>query len=277
MIHRKIDLTEDGRVYLLTYVHQRSAELYDNAGSWQPDLRPAVLILPGGAYMFCSDREGEPVAMPFLAAGFNAFVLYYSVGEYSKFPAPLDDVSRAIWEIRKHSKEWYTDPDKIAVGGFSAGGNLAAMIGTQWNTKGLAERLGIPEGGNKPNAIFPCYALTGTDRGMMKMSNLEDIPLGAIFAENAKELNVYKYVGTHTPPAFIWHTFEDDLLDVNNALKLAEAYNQHNIPFELHIYQFGRHGTSINTDLTAYRRPQPVNVASWVPLCINWLKALFDF
>jgi acetyl esterase/lipase len=275
MLHKKINLTEDGRVYLLTYVHHRSTEWFGDR-SWQPDTRPAVLILPGGAYSFCSDREAEPVAMPFLTAGFNAFVLYYSIGEHSKFPAPLEDVSRAIWEIRKNSKEWHVDPNKIAVGGFSAGGNLTAMIGTRWNTKGLVERLGMPEGANKPNAIFPCYALTSMEPCMTK-GNVEGLPLGAMMTETPEEVNVYQYVGEHCPPAFIWHTFEDDLLTADNALKLAGAYNAHKIPFELHIYQYGQHGISINTDLSSYRLPQPVNVASWVPLCINWLKALFDF
>jgi dipeptidyl aminopeptidase/acylaminoacyl peptidase len=111
----------------------------------------------------------------------------------------------------------------------------------------------------------------------MIKQNIEGLPLGTLITETPKEVNVYKYVGEHCPPAFIWHTFEDDLLTADNALKLAGAYNLHKIPFELHIYQHGQHGTSINTDLSSYRLPQPVNVASWVPLCINWLKALFDF
>jgi acetyl esterase/lipase len=279
MIHEKIDLSEDGRVYMKTYIHDRSSQLWDNVGQWQPDLRPSVLVLPGGAYQYCSDREAEPVVFPFLTAGFNAFVLFYSVAEHSVFPFPLEDVSRAVWEIRKHKETWQIDQDKIAVGGFSAGGNLAAMLGTQWNTPGLAEKLDIPKGGNKPNAIFLCYALTGIESHMLKAPpadpGVKFTPPGAIMAQNTEQLNVFRYVSKNASPAFIWHSLEDEQLSIDNPLLLVQAYAKNNIPFELHIFQHGRHGTSINTDLSSYGQEQPVNVASWVPLCINWLKALF--
>src|SRR5690554_5099502 len=100
--------------------------------------RPAVLICPGGAYQFTSDREAEPVAMRFAAAGFHAFVLRYRVAP-SKHPKALLDVSRAMWIIRENAIQWNVDPDSIAVCGFSAGGHLAGSLGVFWQEDHIKE------------------------------------------------------------------------------------------------------------------------------------------
>ena len=154
MLHESINFTDDGRVNMRTYVHDRTCD-----GTALPK-RPAIVVLPGGAYAYLSDKEGEPVALTFMKEGYNTFVLNYSVGEESVFPNPLDEVSSAIWMIRQHAEEWGSDPDAIVVMGFSAGAGVAALAATQWNTPGLTERLGIPEGGNKPNAAVIAYGGT---------------------------------------------------------------------------------------------------------------------
>jgi Esterase/lipase len=276
MIHKKINLTDDGCVFMTTYIHERSERKWHPIGEWQPDLRPVIIILPGGAYRYCSDREAEPVVLPFFAAGFNAFILNYSLGEECIFPVPLEDISKAIYEVRKNAREWFIDPDKIAVGGFSAGAALTTMIGTQWNTKGLAERLGIPEGENKPNALLVGYGLTCMDDPSINMPK-PYVEVGAIVKQNPDELNTYQYVGEHTPPAFIWHTTEDELVSYKHALKFVESLDKYNIPFELHIFEKGYHGLSISTDLTAYGYDHPINVEQWVPMCIKWMRNLFKF
>jgi acetyl esterase/lipase len=274
MLHKKIVLRDHGRVYMNTYVQSRSRQIWDNVGAWQPKKRPAVLILPGGAYQYCSDREAEPVVFPFLAAGFNAFVLYYSVADDSLWPAPLEDVSRAVFMIREHAEDWNIDPNKIAVGGFSAGGNLAGLLGTQWNREGLCERLGIPAGGNQPNAIFLSYALSSMEQ---KLNTLGDMPLGKLMENPVDELNTWKYVGKHTPPTFIWHTGEDELLSPMQAMLFAQACVQHSVSCEFHLYEFGRHGLSLSTDLTAYGLEHPTNVQTWVELILPWLRQHFSF
>ena len=88
--------------------------------------RPAMLILPGGAYQYCSDREADPVAFAYLKAGYQVFILRYSVAENCAWPAPLMDYDQAMGIIRNKAEEWNVYPDKIAVLGFSAGGHLAA-------------------------------------------------------------------------------------------------------------------------------------------------------
>lgn len=102
--------------------------------------RPAVLIFPGGGYYVTSDREAEPIAMAYLAEGYNAFILRYSVGKESSFKAALIDAEEAIAHERENADEWNTDQNKIAVIGFSAGGHVAASLGTM--------------GKNRPNALI---------------------------------------------------------------------------------------------------------------------------
>jgi acetyl esterase/lipase len=272
VIHKKIYLSEDNKAYLVTYIHDRYKQEWEDVGNWIPEARPAVLILPGGGYAYCSEREGEPVVYPFLCAGYNAFYLVYRTGDDSFYPNPLDDAAKAVWEIRRNAKEWGISPDKIAVGGFSAGGNLASVLGTQWHRGDLEERLGIPKGGSKPNAMIISY-------GAVSFGNAPPVntKAGAITRQRPAELNSVDFIDEHTPPAFIWHTMEDEKVPVSGALILANKCLEKKVPFELHIYQNGRHGLSLNTDLTAYGMKPAVNVDTWVPLCIKWLNNLFDF
>jgi len=270
MLHEKIYINEDKKAYLVTYIHDHYEQEWENVGNWLPKKRPAILMLPGGGYAYCSDREGEPTVYPFLCAGYDAFYLIYHTGDESIYPNPLEDVAKAVWEIRKNAEEWSIDSQKIAVGGYSAGGNLASMLGTQWHRGDLEKRLGIPTGGSKPNAMILCY--TNVDN-----KNLMNSELGAIIKQGTLEINSVNYVDKNTPPVFIWHTTEDEKVPVTNALRFAEKCHENKVPFELHIYEKGQHGLSLNTDLTAYKMDHPVNVDTWVQLCINWLNSLFSF
>lgn len=276
MIHERINLSEDGKVYMVTYIHEYYEPFWENEQSWQPELRPAIIFAPGGAFRKCTPKAGDPMAVNFLTAGFNVFVLYYSVGEDALYPQILEDASKAMWTVRKNAEKWRIDPDKIAMGGFSAGGCLSSMLGTQWNMLGLCERLGIPEGGNRPNAIILGYAPVCFDDPDAKAGNTKLEP-GALMKQNPPEINTYKMVGKHTPPAFIWHTYEDEKVPCCNSLYFANACNKNGIPFELHIFQHGKHGLNTATDLSLYGQEIPTNTEYWIPLCINWLRKLFNF
>ena len=72
-----------------------TAYLQDAGGEFIFDKRPAIIILPGGGYAMCSDREADPVAMAYLKAGYQAFVLRYTVGKVVNLslihiPSPRD-------------------------------------------------------------------------------------------------------------------------------------------------------------------------------------------
>lgn len=239
-----ISLNSNPNVNLKAYVLDNSVEL-SNAR-----IRPAVLIFPGGGYRVCSDREAEPVAMAYLAQGFNAFILTYSLNENAAFPKPLNDAEAALELIRNNSSEWGIDPGKIAVCGFSAGGHLAAALGTMGRLRPNALILGYPcilasmgEGGVHPSPIPSCD----------------------------------EYVDDKTPPAFIFHTFEDELVPVENSIRFSEALNKARVPFEMHIFQRGCHGLSMANELTSSGLQRFVNsdVAKWFDLSVCWLNNLF--
>lgn len=269
MLHEKINLTADGSAYLVTYVHDQYTQEWEDVGNWLPDKRPAIIIFPGGGYSYCSDREAEPIAFPFLNAGYCVFTLFYRIGSQSAFPAPLNDAAHAVALVRKNSNKWGIDPNKIAIGGFSAGGNLSSILGTQWH-RGIAEKLGYQASEIKPNALILAYAPTLKPEQPYKN-------LGTMMTNPPLEFASTDYVDSNTPPSFIWHTVHDEKVSVNNSLSFARKCFDNNVPFELHIFEHGRHGLSLNTPLTAYGIQQEINVDTWVPLCINWLNKHFQY
>lgn len=272
MINKTIDLWKD-----LVY----QGEMEDN---FRPTLdtyilegnkkRGAVLICPGGAYAFTSEREAEPIAMQFNAAGFHAFVVYYSVSP-RKHPQPIMDVSRAMCVIRENAEEWNVDQQKIAVCGFSAGGHLAASLGVHFEKPYLFDNPGITEGMNNPNALILSYPVISSGEFAHRGSFENLLGKGA---EEAKlqEMSLELQVTEKTPPSFLWHTFQDADVPVENTMLFAQALRRKNIPFELHIYPEGVHGLSLATEETSEGGfIQDAHVASWMRLCIEWLNKLF--
>ena len=235
----------NANVTLTTYILDASEQMAPAR------VRPAVLICPGGGYFMCSEREAEPVAMAFLAQGYHAFILRYTVGQNAAFPRPLNDAEEALALIRENAEEWGVDGEKIAACGFSAGGHLAAALGTM--------------GRLRPNALilgYPCI--------LDSMSPILAAPIPSL----------EKKVDQRTPPAFIFATAKDRLVPVENSLQFAAALARAGIPFELHVFQEGIHGLSLAKALTAngQRTMVDANAASWVELCAAWLKTVFgDF
>lgn len=237
--------------------------------------RGAVLVLPGGGYGFTSEREGEPIANQFTAAGFHAFVLWYSVAPHSH-PQPIRDVSRALCIIRENAVQWHVDPDKIAVAGFSAGGHLAASIGVHWDKPWLSGIQGLNRDGNKPNALILSYPVI-TSGPLGHRGSFENL-LGQNPSESDLQMmSLEKQVGSQTPPTFLWHTFEDEAVPVENSLMFASALRQAGVPFEMHVYPEGRHGLSLASAETAWEgQGVDPHVGSWIRLCAEWLAKLFQ-
>ena len=156
----KVTLFEDKpNVTLTSYIAGTSGEMPFN------DKRKAILVIPGGGYGFCSDREGEPIAHYYMAHGFNAFVLRYSVHTKetdATWPAPLIDASAAMKYIRDHAEEFHIDPDYVFVVGFSAGGHLAASSIVRQEVYGAANDA-IDQMPHVPNGAILCYPVISVD------------------------------------------------------------------------------------------------------------------
>ncbi|WP_123041969.1 alpha/beta hydrolase [Cohnella candidum] len=225
--------------------------------------RGLVVVCPGGGYGGLADHEGGPVAEWLNAIGISAVVLKYRLSPYSH-PVPLADASRAIRHARHLAGEWGHSPDRIGILGFSAGGHLAASAGTLFGNGHPESADPVERLHSRPDAMVLCYPVIsfGEYRHHGSMVNLlGDNPDPAL----RQQLSIEKQVGNDTPPAFIWFTDDDGAVPAENGLLMAGALSRHRIPYELHVFEHGRHGLGLcdGEDLTA---------RAWTSLCENWLR-----
>lgn len=234
--------------------------------------RPCVVICPGGGYYNCvKEREGEPIALQFLAKGFNAFVLEYSVnGEL--FPQQLLELSSSIIHIRKNSKDFNIDKDDITVCGFSAGGHLACSLGTFWHEEFTYSKFNVEYGMNKPNKLILCYPVISTGEFIHQGSFdnlLGENPTNEILAKVSLENQITE----NMPSTFIWHGCKDTVVPVENSFLLCMSLRKQNIPFESHFYQNGLHGMALCNKLTTSNENYvDSHIESWFGLALKWLS-----
>ena len=261
--------TLPGGAQLIGYLRDRTVEMPAF------NTRPAILILPGGGYAWCSMREADPVAMQFLQAGYNVFTIYYTCRSDETVPAlrwqPLIDAAGAILHIRRNAEQFGTDPAKIAICGFSAGGHLAASTAILGDAEPVQPALGIHGTEARPDAVVLGYPVitAGEYRHDGSIVNLcgDDADLRAT-------MSLENQVRDGLPPFFVWHTVEDPSVPVQNSLMLAGALTAHKVPLELHLFAHDGHGTSTCT--REVNTPNKHNSA-WVALCTDWLAETFDF
>ena len=221
---------------LTAYLHDPSIDLATG--------RPAVVVFPGGGYMTCSAGEAEPVALAYLADGFHAFVLRYSVGTEATFSQALEDAEAALADIGSHAEEWGIAPGRIALIGFSAGGHLAASLST----------LGV----NRPDALLLGYAIT------------QEITLGP----KPPYPVVADHVSGDNPPTFLFSTGKDSVVPVAHTMAFATALLNAHVDFELHIFQEGEHGLGLGRELAPIGQAQ-ASYSQWFGLSVRWLRMLW--
>ena len=245
-----------------------------NDGDLKQSPRRAVIVFPGGGYSMVSDREAEPVAAKFLAAGFATFILRYSVGKLASELRPLKEAALGIKYVREHAAEFNVDPDYVFTCGFSAGGHAAGAIGVYWNHPAVREVLGdAPAEIVRPTGMILCYpVITGTRlthaHSMQRWCGADDPT-----EEQRDAFSLEKHVDATTPPAFLWHTFSDGCVPVQNSLLMADAMLAAGVPFEMHIYPAGHHGLSLADEQVCSGNPGGIipHVQSWVPLATRWV------
>lgn len=211
-------------------------------------LHPAVVILPGGGYHFTSYRENEAVALKYISEGICAFVLEYHVAPV-RFPVALCEALLSVLYVRDHAKEYHIDPDNISVCGFSAGGHLAASTGVFWNNDYILKLLDIEPEKLKPNKLILSYPVI-TSGEYAHRGSFENLLGDEKENERWLEFNsLEKQVTKDTPETFIWHTYDDTVVPVQNTMLFASALIEKQIPTELHIYKSGSHGLSLGNYL----------------------------
>lgn len=250
MIYREIEI---GGAVLRTYVLSN----YSNIDMQRR--RALILICPGGGYHFCSEREAEAVAIRFNSLGYNAAVIYYTcnpTGEGHRaegiFPKPQEELARAVAWIRCNADDLNTDPHKIAVLGFSAGGHLAASLGVFWPEYGIMSR---------PDALVLCYSVITSGEYAHKGSI--DNLIGNR-TELMDKVSLEKQVTAQTPPTFLWTTRTDQSVPYQNSTMFAEALTGCKVANRIHIYDDGVHGLSLGTrEVMNPNRPVNLSVADW--------------
>lgn len=255
--------------------------------------RPSIIVCPGGGYRFCSEREAEPIALRFLSEGFNVFVLWYRVHEsdapgkdhdasswYSEssdhvFPMMQHDAGAAIAYVRTHAQELHSDPDRIAILGFSAGGHLAASVAGLWNHAEIWQEIGLTPADVRPNAAVLCYPVIAADRDT-HFASLKNLS-GSDDPDIHQSLSVLNWVSSDYPPTFLWHTFSDPTVPVRNSLRMALALSEAGVKTEMHIFPEGTHGLSLANDLIAPPKRSELVVPAcqiWPQLAARFLKEL---
>lgn len=209
-----------------------------------PAPHPAMLVIPGGGYCFVAPPEAEPVALSFYRAGYNAFVLTYTVNPLTLVPLhtqPLRDISRAVRYIRKNAGAFHIDPEKLAVCGFSAGGHLSASLCVHWQDVEDPEYAGFS---NRPDAAILSYPVITAGEKAHRGSF--DALLGREpDPEELRYMSLEHHVTEKTPPCFLWQTAEDDCVPVENSYLFAKACLRAGVCFAHHVFPYGQHGLAL--------------------------------
>lgn len=271
MINKRFKLKQyysavTSNAYMDVYIPENTSEL-------NRDKIPLVIIFPGGGYKLTSDREAEPVALAFNGRGIASAVVRYSCAPV-RYPMQLFEGAAAIALCRKNAAEWGVDENKIITCGFSAGGHCAGMASIFGTDPLVCRALGEEASIFRANGMILCYPVITSGKNAHR-SSFENL-IGECSDDMLFEkLSLEKSVREDTPPAFVWHSSNDDCVPCENSILMASALSEHNIPFELHIFNGKGHGTSLCDERTYSGKSENIDNAccKWFDLCIKWLKS----
>lgn len=229
--------------------------------------RAAVVICPGGGYGALADHEGSHYAKFLNEHGIAAFVLKYRLGSAGyRHPVMLNDAARAVRMVRARATEWNIDTAKVGIMGSSAGGHLASTLLTHFDSGNAEAADPIERQSSRPDLGVLCYAVITmgefTHQGSKK-NLLGENPSAELVTLLSNELQVK----ANTPPCFIWHTWEDKAVPIENSMQFASALQKNKVPFDLHIYQKGNHGIGLGAKQKDSAAKHP-----WTADLVFWLK-----
>jgi acetyl esterase/lipase len=227
----------------------------------------AIVVCPGGGYGGLASHEGQDYALFLNQHGITAFVLKYRLGSGGyRHPVMLNDAARAVRFVRAHAGEFKVDPKRVGIMGSSAGGHLASTLVTHFDSGKTDATDPVERQSSRPDLGILCYPVItmGEFTHEGSRNNLLGKPAPP---ELVKLLSNELQVTKETPPCFLWHTWEDTAVKVENSLEFAAALRRAGVPFDLHVYQKGRHGLGL-ADKEPFASPHP-----WANDLIFWLKA----
>lgn len=266
--------------------------------------RPTIIICPGGGYLLHATKEGEAIAMAFLNQGHHCLVLRYStyykkrvtsleerpeINASATYPQQAIELMTTMKLIHDRADDWMIDVENIFVVGFSAGGHLAATLGTRWHDKDLLQKLPfeIDKALLKPKGLILGYPLLKGDAADYMVANapdgdlikyqVDDINRCLFQTENPTreqmaDVDILEHIDAHTPPTFLWTTLTDQIVDPLAGLDYIRLLHQAGVSGELHIFEEGQHGLG-RADAVSAKTSNDINpsVAQWVPLALTWI------
>ncbi len=226
----------------------------------------AMVICPGGGYAHLAPHEGNDFALWLNQHGVTCFVLKYRLGSSGyRHPAMFNDATRAVRWVRTHAGEFKIDPHRVGIMGSSAGGHLAATLLTHFDAGDPNAADPVERQSSRPDLGILCYPVI--TMGEFTHHGSRDNLLGKNpDPELVKSLSNELQVTTNTPPCFLWTTFEDRTVPMENTMMFAEAMRENHVPFDLHVYEKGGHGMGLK-DKPPFANPHP-----WAADCLFWLK-----
>lgn len=230
----------------------------------------AMVVCPGGGYGSLADHEGKDYALWLNDQGITAFVLKYRLGSAGyRHPIELGDAARALRLVRASAATWHLDPKRIGIMGSSAGGHLASTLLTHFDAGDPSAADPIDRESSRPDIGILCYpVITMGDKTHhgSRDNLLGKNPSPELIQLLSNELHVTK----DTPPCFLYHSAADAAVPVENSLMFAEALRRAGVPFDLHIYEKGRHGTGLG--FIPYDKYVRGKLHPWTRDCEYWLK-----
>ena len=265
------------------------------------ELRPAVIVLPGGGWIGTSPSEGECVALAYLTQGFQAFVLDYSTLKSNptgcSYPQPLLELAESVRLLKAHAQEWHIDKDRIFVLGFSAGGFICGSYGNRW--RWIAEQLGCDAEEVRVAGTVLCYPAVDTvmlydtihlmtaaldldditgDQASMQLKDFERATKLGLFGktdvteDEIRAVSAYEHLSADTLPAFIWGTYQDGIIDPRQLYRYADRLCKLGISHELHLFEKGPHGMSLANEQSAHAPENVIgDLQAWHPLSVAWM------
>lgn len=227
--------------------------------------KTAIIIFPGGGYSItASSHEGSDIAKSFNDVGITAILIKYRIPSdrtmLNHEIGPLQDAEQAMLVVREHAAEWDIDPNKIGIIGFSAGGHLAASLGTHFEEVLIPNQL---KTSLRPDFMILGYPVISFQDSLTHMGSRDNLIGKNPSKEKKDQYSNELRVTANTPPSFLFHASDDGAVNVMNSVKFYESLIAHKVKAEIHIYQNGGHGFGLKG---------PITKDYWMVSCKDWLR-----
>jgi acetyl esterase/lipase len=226
----------------------------------------AVIIYPGGGYwIVAAGHEGSDIAKAFTEIGVTAFVVKYRLPDARIMErpeiGPLQDGQRAVQLVRQRAAEWKINSSRIGIIGFSAGGHLASTVGTKFQTPVIEN---TSQTNLRPDFMILIYPVISSDSTFGHRGSFEKLLGARPSGQKLIEFSTEKQVNAQTPPTFLVHASDDDVVPPANSIVFYQALLKNKVPAELHIYEKGSHGFGLRNSTTS---------DLWMDRLRNWMKS----